>query len=73
MSSSGTINRPSLRVITDERGRTVQVFVGSVEITHLVKRTQTVTEPGGTLHEVVLRVFLPEITREPIAPMERTA
>ena len=43
-----------LRIEVDAIGRPVRVYVGPLDVTHLVARVQTNTTMHGTLTEVVL-------------------
>jgi hypothetical protein len=45
-----------LRVTTDRAGRPIRVFLGTLEITHLVARVQSITTMAGTAYELVLPV-----------------
>ena len=58
-----------LRIEHDAFGRPVRVFVGPLEVTHLVARVQTNTTINGTFTEVVLT----NTTQAPRAPRITTA
>lgn len=50
----GGTQRPELRLEHDACGRPVRVYVGDLEVTHLVARVQSNTTMHGTAIEVVL-------------------
>lgn len=46
--------QPLLRVEYDHLGRPIRVYIGALDVTHLVARVQTNTTHHGTTTEVVL-------------------
>lgn len=50
---------PQLHIETNELGQPVRVFVGALNVTHLVARVQTNTTMHGTHVEVVLEAHWP--------------
>lgn len=51
--------RIDLRVEHNALGQAVRVFVGPLDVTHLVALVQSNTSVSGTVQEVVLRNFYP--------------
>lgn len=66
MSIAAPVTAHELRIECDAFGRAVRVFVGPLEVTHLVARMQTNTTINGTTTEVVLKAH---VANETIAPL----